>query len=423
MQTSQISSDGTTTRAYYDFSRGAIKHQQPVNYRADVSGEIVNPRNLKSGISVGIRSVDDESNITLTNNAKISDAKIGIDAFFQSTGDINIINNGEIWNVKKYGIRAVHKGSGDINVTLDEDIKLLNTDSPIDGRSDVFMKGGTKHKLVLKPGIILDAVSFGVTSNDFLESKWDVDSGATQTKSFEGFVDNGAYRYILDHEVVEEANTWSFYRELTPTAVSISNQLKDLANIRVDRDPGEGFWAHQNSLRSSDDSVHFGFNTHAVSFMGGGLVASNSISPNLSASLVKGMSMSSSIGLDYHFDVMGFSVSPQMELAWTRFDFDDFTGPGSTGKVSLEDGDIITSRFSLLFDGDYIYGGVNLHTSIDGKTSANISGVSISSEQDGFSVDGLLGFSYDWSEDYETYGELFMHADEVRANLGVRIDF
>ena len=120
---------------------------------------------------------------------------------------------------------------------------------------------------------------------------------------------------------------------------------------------------------------------------------------------------------------MGFGISPQMELAWTRFDFDNFTGPGSTGKISLEDGDITTDRLGLSFDGDYIYGGMNLCTAIDGKTSVNISGVSIASKQDDLLIDGLLGFSYDWSEDYETYGELFMDADEVRANLGVRIDF
>ena len=53
----------------------------------------------------------------------------------------------------------------------------------------------------------------------------------------------------------------------------------------------------------------------------------------------------------------------------------------------------------------------------------NVLGVSVASEQDDLSVDGLLGFSYDWSENYETYGEAFVSADEVRANLGVGTDF
>ena len=457
MQTSQTSSDGTTTRADYNFSRGAIKHQQPINYRAEVFGEIINPQK-RPGIFVRVRSFDDESNITLTNRAKISDANIGIDVLLESIGDINISNNGEIWDVRKFGIRAVHKGRGDINIVNTGDIKYIggtgtglsivngygirarhrgtgNINIDIGGSvevqqedrspvQDVYMLGGNQHKLTLYHGFILNAISYGASGKD-IESKWDVAQGDDQGDNLEGFVDNGAYRYVLDHKIAEKGNTWEFYRVLTPTATIISNELEDLTTVRVDytHGPDVGFWAHQNSLRSSDDSVHFGFKTPVMSFIGGDLSINNNIAPNLSASLVEGMSMSNSIGLDYHFDVMGFSVSPQMELAWTRFDFDDFTGPGSTGKVSLEDGDIITSRFGLLFEGDHIYGGVNLRTAIDGKTSVNVSGVSITSEEDDLLVDGLLGFSYDWSEDYETYGEFFMDADEVRASLGVRIDF
>ena len=349
---------------------------------------------------------------------------IAIKGINGESGDgIEILSYGEIWGVREYGIFAEHRGAGDINVIVGEDIKILDGDS----FSDVYMVGGTEHNLTLEPGIVLNAVSFGANDNGNIESRWHVDSGSNQRNSFEGFVDNGAYRYALKHEThtLIPGNSWVFYRAENPAARRISNELKNLTEIRVDRDlsDGGGFWAHQNSLRSSDDSVHFGFNTPALNFMSGGLVVNNSISPNLSASLVEGMSMSNSIVLDYHFDVMEFSVSPQIELAWTRFDFDDFTGPGSTGKISLEDGDIVTGRLGLLFDGEYIYGGVNLRTAIDGKTSVNVSGVSIASKQDDLSVDGLLGFSYDWSEDYETYGELFMDADEVSANLGVRVDF
>ena len=417
------------------------------------SGEI-------SGHDVGIKiSQKGAGNWNLENSARIRDVKIGIDALYsEGVGDINIINHGEIWDVRKFGIRAVHKGEGDINIVNTGNIKYtggtgtglsivngygirarhrgtgnINIDiggsveiqqedrSPV---QDVYMLGGNQHELNLYQGFILKAISYGASGND-IESKWDVAQGNNQGNNLEGFVDNGAYRYVLDYKTVGKKNTWQFYRVLTPTATNISNELQNLTAIRVDytHGPDVGFWAHQNSLRSSDDSVHFGFNTPVMSFMGGDLSINNNIAPNLSASLVEGMSISNSIGLDYHFDIMSFSVSPQIELAWTRFDFDDFTGPGSTGKVSLEDGDIITSRLGLSFNGDYIYGGVNLHTPIDGKTSVNVSGVSISSKQDDFSVDGLLGFSYDWNEDYETYGELFMDADEVRANLGVSIDF
>ena len=410
------------------------------------SGEIINPPFhpspyfRKAGIRVDLLIGSRGSGyLALTNNAKISDVDFGIDAYHHGARagsaykDLSITNNAEIWNVKKHGIRArLNSDWGSINITLSENIKILNDDS----FSDIYMIGGEEHNLVLKDGMILTGVSFGVGKKYFrfnLESKWNVDSGNNQQETFEGSADYGAYTYSLDHEVIEGGNKWTFYRgHLSPVAEAISDQLKDLAAIVVDRidsvprDSG-GFWAHQNSLRSSDDSVHFGFNTPAMSFMGGGLVVSNSVSPELSASLVEGMSMSNSIGLDYRFDVMGLSVSPQVELAWTRFDFDDFMGPGNTGRVSLEDGDIVTGRLGLLFDGEYIYGGVNLRTAIDGKTALNVSGVSIANEQDELSVDGLLGFSYDWSENYWTYGKVFMSsrggAEEVRANLGMRIEF
>ena len=393
------------------------------------SVEIYNRGEISGAGEYGILAehVGDSGRIDIYNYGKISNVGIAIKGINEGgSGDIDIASYGEIWDVREYGIFAEHRGAGDIDVFIGEDIKILDSDS----FSDVYMAGGTEHNLTLKPGVVLNAVSFGADDNGNIESKWHVDSGSDQRDIFEGFVDNGAYRYTLKHEayaLIPETivNSWVFYRAENPDARRISNELKNLTEIRVDRDisDGGGFWAHQNSLRSSDDSVHFGFNTPALNFMSGGLVVSNSISPNLSASLVEGMSMSNSIVLDYHFDVMEFSVSPQIELAWTRFDFDDFTGPGSTGKISLEDGDIVTGRLGLLFDGDYIYGGVNLRTAIDGKTSVNVSGVSIASEQDDLSVDGLLGFSYDWGEDYETYGELFMDADEVRANLGVRVDF
>ena len=420
------------------------------DYDIITSGEIINPplvhpRRIVDKVGVYVRletGYRGNGDLNLTNNARISDVNFGIYAFFDTRGDFNITNNGEVWGVKKHGILARRISTGSINVTLSEDIKILN-----DGVfSDVYMVGGNEHNLVLKDGIVLTDVSFGVVDDERffdpsldapwfepgLESKWDVDSGNNQQETFEGFADYGAYRYVLDHEVVEGANVWSFYRDgLSYEAAVMSDELKDLAVIGVDigsvpRDNG-GFWAHQNSLRSLDDSVHFGFNTPAIDFMGGGLFVSNGIAPNLSASLMEGVSMSNSIGLDYHFDAMGFSVSPQMEVAWRRFDFDDFMGHGNTGRVSLEDGDVLMGRLGLLFDGEYFYGGVNIHTAIDGKTALNVSGVSIANEQDDLSIDGLLGFSYDLSENYWTYGEIFVSSrdgdEKVRASLGVRVEF
>ena len=378
------------------------------------------------GVDIAIQAIqrDKYGFINILNRGKISDVRQVIHAELENDGFIVINNRGEIWNVREYGIYAYHKGKGSITVQIKEDIKrILEEDKKY---SDVYMRGGDTHILRLNQGIILDNVTLGIDGDGRIESWWDVDSGNTQTQTFEGFIDNGAYRYVLENFAPKG---WQYYRVLTPIAKRLAEKVKDLTNLKVDGTPVDnfGFYVHQNSLRSSDDSVHFGFNTPVMSFIGGDLSINNNIAPNLSASLVEGMSISNSIGLDYHFDIMSFSVSPQIDLAWTRFDFDDFTGPGSTGKVSLEDGDVITSRLGLSFNGDYIYGGVNLHAPIDGKTSVNISGASIASEQDDFSVDGLLGFSYDWSENYWTYGEVFMSsrdgAEEVRANLGMRIEF
>ncbi|MCY4053426.1 MAG: autotransporter outer membrane beta-barrel domain-containing protein, partial [Hyphomicrobiales bacterium] len=66
-------------------------------------------------------------------------------------------------------------------------------------------------------------------------------------------------------------------------------------------------------------------------------------------------------------------------------------------------------------------------SAVDGKTSVNISGVSIANERKGLSVDGKLGLSYEWDEGYAVHGEVSAlrddDADEVRADLGVRISF
>ena len=56
-----------------------------------------------------------------------------------------------------------------------------------------------------------------------------------------------------------------------------------------------------------------------------------------------------------------------------------------------------------------------------------VSGFTIVDEQDDLSVDGRLGFSYEWGEGYEVHGEMSAlrneDDEEVRANLGVSVDF
>ncbi len=152
----------------------------------------------------------------------------------------------------------------------------------------------------------------------------------------------------------------------------------------------------------------------------------------------EGTGVNASVDLGYRFALpfgrMDFEVAPQVQLTWSRVNFDDFVGPHGE-KVSLEDGDLVTGRLGLSWDGEWqgaggfgqIYGGMNLRSAVDGKTSVNVSGVSVANEQDDLSVDGKLGLSYEWDKGYEARGEVAaMRRDEVeefRANLGMNINF
>ena len=244
--------------------------------------------------------------------------------------------------------------------------------------------------------------------------------------------------------------------------------------------------------RMEDNRVHFGFDVPAASFMGGDMIFGASMWQGVSISDVsspvgnggidveshaaaltaswqspdgfyvdgqtryarflsdisaeglslvqdnEGTGVSASVETGYRFAVplggMDFHLSPQMELVWSRVDFEDFTGPHNE-LVSLEDGDIVRGRLGLSWDSEWravggsghVYGGVNLRGALDGRTSVNVSGFSLASEQRGLSVDGRLGISYEWDEGYAFHGEAVAlrreGVEEVRANLGVRIAF
>ena len=153
----------------------------------------------------------------------------------------------------------------------------------------------------------------------------------------------------------------------------------------------------------------------------------------------KGAGMSASAEAGYRFAVLPLGmvdlhVAPQMQLIWSRVGFDDFVGPYGE-LVSLEDGDLATGRLGLSWDGEWraaegsghVYGGVSLHTALDGRTAVNVSGVSIASERNDLSIHGRLGVSYEWDDGYAVHSEAVAlrrdDADEIRANLGVRINF
>lgn len=131
---------------------------------------------------------------------------------------------------------------------------------------------------------------------------------------------------------------------------------------------------------------------------------------------------------------MGFEVAPQTQLVWSHVGFEDFAGLQGE-PVSLEDGNLVTGRLGLSWNGEWqgaggfgrLYGGVNLLGALDGETSVNVSGMSIANEREGLSIDGKFGFSYKWDEGYAVRGEVSAlrdgDADEIRADLGVYIDF
>ena len=246
------------------------------------------------------------------------------------------------------------------------------------------------------------------------------------------------------------------------------------------------------SSRMSGERIHFGYDTPAMDLMGGDMIVGANIWHGTSASdvsssvgtgdidvksqaaaltaswwspeglyasgqtqyirflsdisadglsLVKdneGIGMNTSAELGYRFAVplggIDFEFAPQAQLVWSHVGFEDFTGRQGE-LVSLEDGDLVTGRLGLSWDGEWrgaeglgqFYGGMNMRGAVDGKTSVNISGFTVANEYKGLSFDGNLGLSYEWNESYAVYGEASaMHhddVDEVRADLGVRIDF
>ena len=245
-------------------------------------------------------------------------------------------------------------------------------------------------------------------------------------------------------------------------------------------------------LRMEGNLVHFGFDLPAQSFMGGDVVLGAGVLQGLSISSIsssvgksfigveshaaslraswwspdglyadgqtqyvrfssgissagismvednEGVGMSASAELGYRFALslgrMDFEVVPQAQLVWSGVGFDDFVGSRGE-RISLEDGDLMTGRLGLSWDGEWddvggsgrIYGGVNLRDALDGRTAVNVSGVSLVGEQDDLSIGGRLGISYEWDDGYSFYGEAKASrhgsVEEVSANLGVSIEF
>ena len=308
--------------------------------------------------------------------------------------------------------------------------------------------------------------------------------GEAQANSFYGAETVGAFDYVLEYEREgSRDHAWHFVNRGLSEVASQSSQTVDeiIKNMITPTaaNPGERdeywcLWGEQlgshtvlgfevpvtrlaggdmfvgtsvarNSSTSSNISVESQITALAASWERGGLYVGGQTRLARFISDVStgrlsvvqnngGTGISTSVETGYWFDVMNFRISPQVQLTWTRVGFDDFVGPHGE-LVSLEDGDRVTGQLGLSWDGEWqgaegfgrLYGGMNLRSNLDGKTSVNVSGVSVASEQDDLSIDGKLGFSYEWNEGYAVRGEVSAlrsdDAEEVRANLGVRIDF
>ena len=307
--------------------------------------------------------------------------------------------------------------------------------------------------------------------------------GEAQADDFVGEETIGAFHYILEHNS-GDLHTWRFVREGFSDAADQSSQIPDdiIDNIASstglnpdERDDeewclwGEQFGSHtvlgfdvpvarlmggnmfvgtsvaQNFSTSNNISVDSQITALTTSWERGGLYAGaqtrfarfiSDVSTNR-LSVVQnneGTGINMSVETGYRLNMMNFQIVPQVQLTWTRVGFDDFVGPHGE-LVSLEDGDRATGRLGLSWDGEWqsaegfgrLYGGMSLHGNLDGKTSVNVSGVSIANEHKGLSIDGKLGFSYEWDEGYAVHGEVSAlrndDAEEVRADLGIRINF
>ena len=335
--------------------------------------------------------------------------------------------------------------------------------------------------------VVSDEYLSSVASGTNFPGLIDVDGNAS-ADDFVGEQTIGAFRYVLEYGFGDHyhKHVWGFVnRGFSDTAVKTS-QIPDKIAENIETPPTTnpdkqtkelGLWGEQHGSHTT-----IGLDTFATRLMSGDMLVGTSMSKNSSTSSNigvesqitaltaswerrgfhvggqiryagftsdvstdrlsvvqdnEGTGVNASVDMDYHFSLpfggVDFEIAPQMQLVWSRVNFDAFVGPHGE-RVSLEDGDLVTGRLGLLWDGEWqgtggfgqIYGGMNLRGALDGETSVNVSGVSIANERKGLSVDGKLGISYEWDEGYAVHGEVSAlrdDADEIRADLGMSVNF
>ena len=141
----------------------------------------------------------------------------------------------------------------------------------------------------------------------------------------------------------------------------------------------------------------------------------------------------------------GLAVAPQVQLAWTNVDFDDFTaatGAGDTpaaapveGKVALGAGDILAARIGFALDREWsqrdeeghFYGSANLRLPMDGETVTNVAGEALTTQSEEISLDFAGGVSWAWGESHALVAEAGTaqgdEVEEYRGSLGIRFRF
>ena len=327
-------------------------------------------------------------------------------------GDIN----------KRLSIVGNYEGSNDrqlnFHVRSDSDYAQMDVEGNVTGESRVSL-------IVAENATVNEDTHF----EDLIEVAEDYDAEAN---SFAGEQTIGAFNYVLEH-ANEYGHAWSFInkglseaaKENAKVPEDTKKDIKTPPTTDPDKKKELGLWGGLDSSHTdiglsfpafvSNDDYHIGSQVQYYF--------------KEDRTGIRAL-----VETEYNFDVMNFRITPHARLIWTRVGFDDFIG-SNRERVSLVDGDTVDLGLGLSFDNEYqisnglarIYGGANLLSPLDGETSVRISGFTVVNEQDDLSVDGQLGLSYEWSEAYAIRGEVSMlrndDAEEIRANLGLDIDF